>query len=243
MIFDLEKIFSLIDLTSLNEDDTTETIAAICEKAIYKNQHVAAICVYPQFVKQVAAFCAGTPIKVVTVANFPFAKEKLEDVKFSIAESIANGAQEIDVVFPYHDYLEGKKFKTHEFICDCKEVCGKNITLKVILETGMLKDLQMVTEISRSVLLAGADFLKTSTGKIKQGTTLQAASALLFVIKELSPVLKRSIGLKVSGGVRTIEQAAEYIELANQIMGKNWVNPDHFRIGASQLADVVIEKM
>lgn len=232
------KLFELIDLTSLNETDTAETISALCQKAAMGEHHVAALCVYPAFVKQVKKEVAGQSIRVATVANFPKATDSLENVLTLIRDVIADGADEVDVVFPYHDYLKGEKEKAFDFIRACKAACGEKVLLKVILETGALLDPLVIAEVSYGVCHAGADFLKTSTGKIAVGATPEAARAMLTVIQKMP----RPIGFKVSGGVRTIEQAELYVTLAEEIMGSAWVTPSHFRIGASQLVDVLRQK-
>jgi deoxyribose-phosphate aldolase len=231
-----QKIFSLLDLTSLNETDDQASIAVLCQKAINPSGHVAAVCVYPQFVKQAATFFSETKVKVATVVNFPQGNESLEQVNQAIQESIRNGADEIDLVFPYSRFLSGDKAGAFEFIQACKKSC-ENKTLKVILETGALKDPRLIEEVGRGVLNAGADFIKTSTGKISIGATTEAATVMLNVLKEMMPQLKRPIGFKVSGGVRTLEQAKVYIDLADQIMGVGWISPEHFRIGTSGLND------
>ena len=235
MQIDLLQLYSLIDLTSLNETDNAEVISALCKKAILPKTHVAAVCVYPQFVEQAKKILSSAPVKIATVANFPHGTSSLENVVTEIKASIQNGADEIDVVFPYPLYFQGQKEQAYDFIRACKAACGEKILLKVILETGALEDPAIIAEVSYNVCHAGADLLKTSTGKIAVGATLPAAEAMLQVIKKIP----RSIGFKVSGGVRTIEQAMEYIDLAAQIMGEKWVDSQHVRIGASQLVDSI----
>ncbi len=233
--FNLLKLFELIDLTSLNETDNAETITALCQKAVIAKNHVAAVCVYPAFVPLAKKLLANSHVRIATVVNFPQGMDSLQNVLAQIHQTISEGADEIDVVFPYQDYLRGEKEKAYDFIRACKTACGEKILLKVILETGALLNAEMITEVSEQVCHAGADFLKTSTGKISVGATLEAAQAMLAVIKKCP----RAVGFKVSGGVRTVEQAEQYIHLAETIMGAVWVTPAHMRIGASQLADVI----
>jgi deoxyribose-phosphate aldolase len=233
------QILSLIDLTSLNDSDTEESIAALCQKAVTPYGNVAAVCIYPQFVKQAADALMGSGVKIATVANFPQGNASLDPVLTSIYHSILAGAQEIDVVFPYMQYVSGERAAACEFIHACKQKCGSSILLKVILETGAFPDVDLISTASRDVLLAGADFIKTSTGKIAVGATLNAATAMLKAIKELSSRLNRPLGFKASGGIRTMDEAAQYINLADEIMGADWVAPVHFRLGASQLLDTV----
>ncbi|MEQ1790288.1 MAG: hypothetical protein ABL857_07585, partial [Rickettsiales bacterium] len=154
-----------------------------------------------------------------------------------------DGAQEIDVVFPYSRYLAGETQYAHTFVSSCKAACGDAMTLKVILETGALNDIAIIADACFETLAAGADFVKTSTGKIAEGATLEAAATLLLVIRHMLPQLKHNVGLKISGGIRELQQAAQYIELADRIMGREWVTPDTFRIGASKLVDEIVKEM
>lgn len=236
-----QKIMSLIDLTSLNESDTDEDIAALFEKAHNVLGHVAAICVYPSFVSLAATQFAGSPIKVATVVNFPNGDHSLEVVLAEINRALQSGAQEIDVVFPYQRYLAGERQYVKTFVETCKAACGHAVILKVILETGALSDLAIIADASYDVLAAGADFIKTSTGKMAEGATLEAVATMLLVIKHINTQLKHPVGLKVSGGVRTIEQAAQYLKLTESILGSPWLNPDRLRLGASKLVDVLLQ--
>lgn len=237
----LQRVFELIDLTSLNATDTEASIAAFCEKAQTSLGHVAAVCVYPQFVRLVAAQFAGTAIKAATVVNFPDGNTPLESVLIEIGRAVQDGAQEIDVVFPYQRYLSGDRQYAQSFVLACKATCGEKVSLKMILETGILSNPATIADASIDALTSGADFIKTSTGKVANGATLEAAATMLLVLRQATLQLKRNMGIKISGGVREIHQAAQYIELADNIMGKDWVTPATFRIGASQLVDQIIK--
>jgi deoxyribose-phosphate aldolase len=228
-----KKIFSLLDLTSLNNSDTPETIGQLCQSATGELGHVAAICIYPKFIRQAKQLLKNSQVKIATVVNFPTGNEPLATVLAQIQNAIADGAEEIDVVMPYQDYLSGKIAEVKKYIAACKTVCGKNILLKVILETGVLHKPEIISQASRDVILSGADFIKTSTGKTIINATLEAAEAMLTAIEDLK--LSHFTGLKISGGIRTIEQAITYVNLAERIMGESWINPNHFRIGASTL--------
>lgn len=236
-----QRILSLIDLTSLNDSDTPDSIAAFFEKARSDMGHVAAVCLSPPFVRLAATEFAGTPVKVATVVNFPEGGAALESVLIEIGRALEDGAQEIDVVFPYLRYLAGERQYAHTFTASCKAACGDDVLLKVILETGALSDATIIADASYDVLAAGADFIKTSTGKISEGATLEAAATMLLVVKHISPQLNRRVGVKVSGGVRDLQQAAQYVELADSILGREWVTPETFRIGASKLVDELIK--
>jgi deoxyribose-phosphate aldolase len=236
-------VLPLIDLTSLNETDTPEIITALCRQAIVPGGHVAAVCVYPQFVALCARELAGTLVRIATVANFPHGNDHIDNVLPVIAKAVRDGAHEIDVVFPYGRYLAQDKLGAQDFIRQCKAACGEKILLKVILETGAISDTQLLADMAQDAVLAGADFLKTSTGKISIGATLPAAAILLMTIKNMRSTMRRAIGFKAAGGVRTLEQASQYLELAYRILGKDWVTPATFRLGASQLIQAVVANL
>ncbi|OGT36984.1 MAG: deoxyribose-phosphate aldolase [Gammaproteobacteria bacterium RIFCSPHIGHO2_12_FULL_37_14] len=236
----LQRLFSLLDLTSLNESDNNDTIAAFFEKANSVYGHVAAVCIYPRFVRLAVTQFAGSPIKVATVVNFPEGSSSLSDVLIEINQALEDGAQEIDMVFPYSRYLAGEQQYSRDFISACRAACGAKAVLKVILETGALGDSVIIADACYAAMMAGADFVKTSTGKIAQGATLEAAAAMLLVIKHARAQLKHEVGLKVSGGIRDIQQAAQYMQLLENMMGSAWITPHTFRIGASQLVNEIL---
>jgi deoxyribose-phosphate aldolase len=231
----MQRLIPFIDLTSLNDTDSAASIAAFIEKAQTPYGPVAAVCVYPQFVSLAATEFAHSPVKVATVVNFPAGNTPLDDVLIVINDALQDGAQEIDVVFPYARFLAGEQQYVHTFVTACKAACGTQVMLKVILETGALTNLEIIAEASRIALTAGADFIKTSTGKIPTGATLEAAAVMLLIIKQLSPELKRPLGIKLSGGIREWQQAAQYLELAENIMGRMWPVSATFRLGVSKL--------
>lgn len=236
------RLVKLLDLTTLNDTDTEASVATFCEKAETVYGHVAAVCVYPTFVRLVADQFSGSTIKTATVVNFPEGADHLDDVVLQIGHVLQEGAQEVDLVFPYHRYLAGEQQYVQTFISTCKVACGEDVLLKVILETGALSDPAIIADAAYDVLSAGADFVKTSTGKIAEGATLEAVATLLMVIKHITPQVKRQVGCKVSGGIRSLQQAAQYLQLADRIMGPDWVMPDTFRIGASKLIDEIMSR-
>lgn len=235
-----QRVLSVMDLTSLNDADTEADIAALCEKARSPLGHVAAVCVHPAFVRLVAAEFAGTPIKAATVANFPAGSASLESVLLEIGAALQQGAEEVDVVFPYDRYLAGEQQYARHFVEACKAACGDNVILKVILETGALVDPAIIADASYDALVSGADFIKTSTGKTTTGATPEAVTTMLLVIRHVLPQLKRNAGIKISGGVKDIAQAATYLQLADKVMGRDWVTASTFRIGASKLLDEIL---
>lgn len=228
------ELFSLLDLTSLNEEDTETSIEALCQKAYGPLGEVAAVCIYPQFISAARESLRTHPtIKIATVANFPSGTLPLEHVLTEIKTALTAGANEIDVVMPYPAYLAGDTNVLAPFVTACKQACGDYV-LKVILESGAFNNQQQLADASRTAIVAGADFIKTSTGKIAEGATPAAAETMLNVIRELHPT--HPAGFKAAGGIRTPEQANTYVQLAAKIMGKHWISPATFRIGTSRLA-------
>lgn len=235
-----KRLYELLDLTSLNDTDTDASVALFSEKARTALGEVAAVCVYPRFVSLVAAQMAGSTVQVATVVNFPSGDASLETVLIEINQALTAGANEIDVVFPYRRYLAGERAFAQSFVAACKAACGESVLLKVILETGVLQDASVIANAAHDALMNGADFVKTSTGKAPVGATLEAAATLLEVAKRLQPECRRPLGVKVSGGIRTLAEAAAYVALADDLWGREHVTPATFRIGASRLVDELL---
>ncbi|ACJ17723.1 deoxyribose-phosphate aldolase [Coxiella burnetii] len=230
-------LIPLIDLTRLNEDDTPETIEQLCHQAKTSYGPVAAVCIYPQFVKQARFLLAGVPIKVATVANFPKGDQSRVDCIQSIKQSLDEGADEIDLVMPYKSYLEGNTKEVRAFLEACRGTCGPQAILKVILETGALIKRDIIFDATKLAIHAGADFIKTSTGKLPSGATIEAAEIILEAIQNHA---NKRVGLKISGGIQTFEQAVPYIQLIKDKMGAAWITPQTIRFGASRLlADIM----
>lgn len=221
----------LVDLTSLNDDDTPERIAALCEQAVTPAGPVAAVCVYAPFVRRCVQALRGSGVRVATVANFPAGGLDVAGMRAEIERELADGAEEIDVVLPYAAYRDGDREAALELVRAARQAAG-GATLKVILETGRLEDPALIRAASDDALAAGADFLKTSTGKLKPGATPEAARPMLEAIKSAGRG-----GFKASGGVRTAEDAARYLQLADELLGPDWATPETFRLGASSLLD------
>jgi deoxyribose-phosphate aldolase len=226
----------LIDLTSLNDDDTSERIAALCGRAVTPFGQVAAVCIYPRFVAGARKLLRGKKVRIATVANFPQGTAALADVASEARTAVADGADEVDVVMPYRAYLAGDRRAATELIAATKAACGE-ARLKVILETGQLARADIIADAGRDAIAAGADFLKTSTGKTSPSATPEAAEALLGVIRAHRDKTQRVIGFKAAGGIRTAAQAAVYLELADRLLGPDYARPETFRFGASGLLD------
>lgn len=236
-----KRVMGLIDFTRLKEEDTESQMALWCQSAQNQFGHVAAVCVLPAYVRLMATNFAGSPIKIATVVNFPNGDAKLEEVLIEINRALSEGANEIDVVFPYHRYLASERQYTQTFVETCKTACGNQALLKVILEVGILADSAIIADATYDVIKAGADFVKTSTGRVLQGASFETAAAILLVLKHLRGQVDRPVGIKISGGVKDLSQALLYLELAENIMGRAWVDSQTFRIGSSQLVDEILK--
>lgn len=223
---------SCLDLTNLDEYCDAEAIGQLCARAVTRHGPVAAVCIWPEFVAQAKSLLHGTPVKVATVVNFPSGQESIAEVRSMTAQAISDGADEIDMVIPWDEVLEGHAGVVSPTVRSVRAAAG-SATLKAILETGMLDTTEMITTAAAEAIKGGADFLKTSTGKASLNATPKAARTVLEVIRDSG----KTVGFKPSGGVRTAEAAAEYIELANEVMGQGWVKPQTFRIGSARLLD------
>ncbi|MDP4004607.1 deoxyribose-phosphate aldolase [Methylobacterium sp. NEAU K] len=224
----------LLDLTDLTETCTEPRIDALCRDA--KAGGVAAICVWPHFVAQGARALKGSGIRVATVINFPAGGEDCARATDDTAEALRDGADEIDLVLPYRAFLRGDVAAARDMVEAVRDTSG-SATLKVILETGAIADPESIRRASRLALEAGADFLKTSTGKSPVSATPEAAEAMLVEIRASG----RPAGLKVSGGLRSVADAATYLALADRVMGAGWVGPGRFRLGASSLFGALMQ--
>ncbi|GAA6204435.1 deoxyribose-phosphate aldolase [Thalassotalea sp. SU-HH00458] len=225
---------SLMDLTSLTDQETEQDIINLCKQAKSTAGDTAAICIYPRFIpiaKKQLASQGSNDIKIATVTNFPHGSTDIIQAVKETAEAIALGADEIDVVFPYQALIQGNEQIGFDLVHACKRACGSHILLKVIIESGELKTEELITKASEIAIKAGADFIKTSTGKVAINATLPAAKTMLTVIQQLNP----NIGFKAAGGVKNVEDAAQYLTLGMDILGSSWLSPTHFRFGASGL--------
>ncbi|EGB15559.1 deoxyribose-phosphate aldolase [Pseudodesulfovibrio mercurii] len=228
-----------MDLTSLGEDDTDEKIRDLCSHAVTPRGHVAAVCIYDKFVPLALNELKGTGVRVATVCNFPHGGADAAKAVAEARAQVAAGAQEVDVVLPYKRYKAGGRDQAIALLHQVREVCGETVLLKVILETSQLQSLKIIAEAGRDAIEAGADFIKTSTGKVPGGATLEAAAVMLETIREMTPEVGRPLGFKPSGGLRTVADAAGYLYLADKIMGEGWATPQTLRFGASGLLNDV----
>lgn len=228
-------LINTLDLTTLNDTDTNETVTNLCQKAITKYGNTASVCIYPQFIPHAKTILPQN-FKIATVVNFPQGLANNTLLEKEILTAINFGADELDVVFPYHTFLEGDIDFCKEYLSIAREECG-NKTLKIIIESGELKSTLAIKQATQLCIDANADFIKTSTGKTTVSATPEATNAILETIAQNG----KNIGFKASGGIKTFYEAKAYLNLAQSIMGKDWVNQSHFRIGASSLLNDLIK--
>lgn len=234
-----------MDLTSLNDGDTDSDIETLCRQAKTPLGSTAAVCVKPAFVvtarRALSAENGPTTnsVKVATVSNFPHGNDDPMAAARETRSAVAAGADEVDVVFPYRALLAGDDAICLELVEMCR-AAAVDATLKVILETGELTDLAMIRRAADIAIEGGADFIKTSTGKVAVNATLEAAEIMLEAIQASG---RENVGIKVAGGISTSQQAHEYLTLAADIMGPAWVTPAHFRFGASGLLDKLLDTL
>jgi deoxyribose-phosphate aldolase len=242
----LKMALSMIDLTTLEGKDTPGKVKQMCYKAAHLHDQypdlptVAAVCVYPSMVKIAQEALKGSNIQIASVATaFPSGQStleiKLNDTKFAVNQ----GATEIDMVISRGKFLSGDYNFVFDEICSIKEACGK-ARLKVILETGELVTLENVRKASDLAIHAGADFIKTSTGKIQPAATMQVTYVMLMAIKDHYNATGKMVGMKPAGGISTAKLALHNLVMVNEVLGPKWLNNEWFRFGASSLANDIL---
>jgi deoxyribose-phosphate aldolase len=245
----LKLALSMIDLTTLEGKDTQGKVQQLCYKAMHPHDSlkniptVAAICVYPTYVRIAKKALTGSNIQVASVATaFPSGQSnldvKINDTKFAVDQ----GADEIDMVISRGEFLAGNYQFIYDEIATIKEACGK-AHLKVILETGELDTLDNVRKASEIAMYAGADFIKTSTGKIQPAATMPVTYVMLDAIKDFYLKTGKIIGMKPAGGISTSKIALQYLVMLNEVLGEKWMNKKYFRFGASSLANDILMQL
>lgn len=229
------ELLAFLDLTRLIEGDSSTEVTQFCQKATTPKGNVAAICVYTEFLSDVVPLLANTGVRIATVCNFPEGNAPIQVVQEKIHDAINLGANEIDLVMPYQALIAGQYQAVYDFVYQAKQRCGQDTLLKVIIESGELTADQ-IKEASNIVIDAGGDFIKTSTGKTPVGATLDAAKIILTSIQNSN----KKVGIKVSGGIRSVAMANRFKELVISHMGAAWLSPNTFRIGASGLLDEIL---
>jgi deoxyribose-phosphate aldolase len=237
-----QRTLSLIDLTSLTDSETEEEIITLCRQANSIGGVTAAICIFPRFVplaKKTLKAQQTPQIKIATVTNFPHGNDDIDIALAETQAAVAYGADEVDLVFPYRALMAGNEAIGFDMVKVCKKACGEFAKLKVIIETGELKSPALIEQASEIAINAGADFIKTSTGKVAVNATPEAAQIMLEVIKNKNI----NVGFKPAGGVKNAEDAAVYLTLADSILGSEWADNNHFRFGASSLLNSLLDTL
>ena len=242
----LAQLFGFIDLTTLEATDNENSITDFCNRALAYKQlghTVAALCIYSPFVEQVKRLMKDSGIDVATVAcGFPSGQMPLDLKLAEVRFAVDSGADEVDMVISRGKFLQGKHHEVFDEIKAVKENCGE-AHLKVILETGELETVANIRKACEIALLAGADFLKTSTGKVQPAATTEATLIMLDTIKEYYEKTGLKIGIKPAGGIADPATAFQYYQLVKVVLGEEWLNKSLFRIGASRLADKVLDEL
>ena len=245
----LKLAISMVDLTTLEGKDTPGKVKQLCYKAMHPHDSikdvptVAAVCVYPAYVGTAKKALRGSDVKVASVATaFPSGQSNLEvklnDVKFAVDQ----GADEIDMVISRGQFLAGNYQYVFDEIASVKEACGE-AHLKVILETGELDTLDNIRKASEIAMHAGANFIKTSTGKIQPAATMQVTYVMLDAIKDFYIKTGKMIGMKPAGGISTAKIALQYLVMLNEVLGEKWMNKNYFRFGASSLVNDLLMQL
>ena len=231
------RALQLMDLTTLNEDDTDAKVIALCHQAKTPVGNTAAVCIYPRFIPiaRKTLNAQGTPnIRIATVTNFPHGNDDIDIALAETRAAIAYGADEVDVVFPYRALIAGNEQVGFDLVKACKDACAAaNVLLKVIIETGELKEERLIRKASEISIKAGADFIKTSTGKVAVNATPESARIMMEVIRDMG--VQKTVGFKPAGGVRTAEDAQLFLSIADELFGADWADSRHYRFGASSL--------
>ena len=248
-VWGLKLAISMIDLTTLEGKDTPGKVRALCQKAMRPDPsdptipHVGAVCVYPTMVPFVAKALKGSGVKTAAVATgFPsgqtFSSIKIEETR----QTVAAGADEIDMVIDRGAFLSGNYQRVFDEVAEVKEACGP-AHLKVILEVGELADYNQIRKASLIAMYAGADFIKTSTGKVGTNATLANTLVMLEAIRDFQHATGKKIGMKPAGGIANAKLALSYLVVLYETLGPDWMSPDMFRLGASSLLNDILMQL
>lgn len=230
------RALALLDLTDLSDTCNQTHIDQLCRRALTPHGKVAAICIWPQYVQYAAGRLKQSGVKIATVINFPKGGSDIDRALDDTREALRDGADEIDLVMPWQAFLQGVETGPRDMIAAVADATAEAHVLKVILETGALVQPDTIARASRLAIAAGANFIKTSTGKIAVSATPEAAQTMMEAIKASG----KPVGFKVAGGVRSVADAGIYLDMADQIMGPHWASPTTFRFGASGLLDALL---
>jgi deoxyribose-phosphate aldolase len=242
----LDLAIRMMDLTTLEGRDTPGKIRALCAKAIHPQPgdpsipSVAAVCLYPTLIPEAKDALRGSSVKVASVATAFPSGQTFRDIKVAeVKAAVAAGADEIDMVIDRGAFLSGEYSTVFDEVVEIRDACG-DAHLKVILETGELGTFDQVRRASILAMAAGADFIKTSTGKVQPAATLPVTLVMLEAIRDFEKATGRAVGMKPAGGIRTAKEAVQYLVVLYETLGPRWMTPDRFRFGASTLLNDVL---
>jgi deoxyribose-phosphate aldolase len=244
----IDLAISMVDLTTLEGADTVGRVTSLCAKARHPDAgddsvpSVAAVCVYPDLVAHARSVLGDSSVRVASVATaFPSGRASLNVKLLDVRDALDAGADEIDMVIDRGAFLSGRLGQVFDEVVAVKETCG-SAHLKVILEAGELVTYDNVRRASWLAMLGGADFIKTSTGKVAVSSTPPTALVMLEAVRDFAESAGRLVGVKVAGGIRTSKDAIRYLVLVNETVGSTWLSPDYFRIGASSLLNDLLRQ-
>jgi deoxyribose-phosphate aldolase len=245
----LDTAIRMVDLTTLEGADTPGKVRSLCAKAMRPDPGdpsvpaVAAVCVYPDLVAVAVEALRGSSVHIASVATaFPSGRASLETKLADVRDALAAGADEIDMVIDRGAFLSGRYAKVYDEVVQTKEACG-DAHLKVILETGELGTYDNVRRATLLAIAGGADFVKTSTGKINPAATLPVALCMLEAVRDVYEETGRRIGFKAAGGIRQSKQAIQHLVLVHETLGPDWLTPDLYRLGASSLLNDILMQL
>jgi deoxyribose-phosphate aldolase len=232
------RALACLDLTDLTDSCGEADIETLCARAQTPHGDAAAVCIWPRFVPLAKERLAHTRIRVATVINFPYGRDLISPARLDAEKAVADGADEIDLVMPYRAFAEGRADVAAKLLDTVRHATGGR-TLKVILETGMLREPNLIRRAADLAIEEGADFIKTSTGKVEVNATPEAAEIMLDAIAAGG----RQVGFKAAGGVKKVADVRVYLEMADRKMGAGWATPETFRFGASGLLTALMETL
>jgi deoxyribose-phosphate aldolase len=249
-VFALQLAIRTIDLTTLEGADTPGKVSALCSKAVRPDPSdpsipsCAAICVYPNLVPTARERLEGTGVRVAAVASgFPSGQYPTPIKVADVRSAVELGADEIDMVIDRGAFLSGRYAKVYDEVVRVKEACGEAAHLKVILETGELGTYDNVRRATLLAIAGGADFVKTSTGKIPSAATLPVALCMLEAVRDVHAETGRRVGFKAAGGIRQAKQAVQHLVLVHETLGPEWLTPELYRLGASSLLNDILMQL
>ncbi|MDQ1718019.1 MAG: deoxyribose-phosphate aldolase [Pseudonocardiales bacterium] len=244
----IDAAIGMVDLTTLEGSDTPGKVRSLCAKAVRPDPSdpstpsVAAVCVYPDLVATAVRALQGSKVQIASVATaFPSGRASLQTKLADVRDAVLAGASEIDMVIDRGAFLAGRYLRVFDEITAVKQACGA-AHLKVILETGELVTLDSVRRASWLALLAGGDFIKTSTGKISPAATPPVALIMLQAVRDFAARTGEVRGVKLAGGIRTTKEAVRYLVMVNEVAGPRWLSPHSFRFGASTLLNDLLQQ-